>query len=99
MTKGGAVYITTNLKKTTLYTGVTSNLKKRIWQHKNFVYPKSFTCRYKIIYLVYYEGFHNIKEAIAREKQLKGGSRKQKEDLINSMNPYWNDLYKEVSEF
>jgi putative endonuclease len=99
MKRGGAVYILTNLTKTTLYIGVTSDLKKRIWQHKNFVYPESFTAKYKLTKLVYFEGFHRIEEAIGREKQLKAGSRKQKETLINSMNPDWNDLYDEVSDW
>ena len=99
MKKGGAVYIMTNKNQTTLYVGVTSDLKKRVWEHKNFINPESFTAKFKLTNLVYFEGFHRIEEAIGREKQLKGGSRKQKEDLINSMNPDWKDLYNEVLEW
>ena len=75
---------------------MTSDLKKRIWEHKNFIHPESFTAKYKLTILVYYEGFHRIEEAIEREKLLKGGSRKQKEDLINSVNLEWKDLHAEV---
>ena len=78
MKRGGAVYIMTNVTHTTLYTGVTSDLKKRVWEHKNFIFPESFTSKYKLTIIVYYEGFHRIEEAIGREKQIKGGSRKQK---------------------
>lgn len=99
MKRGGAVYIMTNVAHTTLYTGVTSDLKKRVWQHKHFVFPESFTSKYKLTKLVYYEEFHRIEEAIGREKQIKGGSRKQKEGLIKLMNPNWNDLYNEVLEW
>ena len=96
MIRGGAVYILTNKSHSTLYIGVTSDLKKRIWEHKNFIHPESFTAKYKLTILVYYEGFHRIEEAIGREKVLKGGSRKQKEVLINSVNLEWKDLYREV---
>lgn len=75
-----------------LYTGVTSDLKDRIAQHKSKKHPGSFTARYNICKLVYYESLDSIGEAIKREKQIKGGSRKKKEELINSMNPEWNDL-------
>ena len=78
---------------TTLYTGVTSNLKLRISQHKEKFHKGSFTAKYQINKLVYYEGFFDIVEAIAREKQLKAGSRKKKTDLIDKMNPGWVDLY------
>ncbi|MBI2722424.1 MAG: GIY-YIG nuclease family protein [Bacteroidetes bacterium] len=93
MKKGGAVYILTNDHDTVLYTGVTSNLKQRIYQHKNKLHDNSFTAKYNLHKLVYYEGFNNIEDAIAREKQIKGGSRKKKETLINSINPKWLDLY------
>ena len=99
MKRGGALYIMTNMAHTSLYTGVTSDLKKRVWEHKNFIFPESFTSKYKVTNLVYYEGFHRIEDAIKREKQIKGGSRKQKEQLINSKNPEWNDLYNEVLEW
>ncbi len=95
MCKGGCVYILTTYKNTVLYTGVTSNLFARITQHKEHFYPNSFTRKYNINKLVYYECFSSIEEAIAREKQIKAGSRQDKIDLINGMNPEWKDLYKE----
>lgn len=98
MKRGGYVYIMTNKNRTTLYCGVTSDLPKRISEHKNHIHPKSFTARYNLEFLVYYEGFHRIEEAIAREKQIKAGSRKKKEELINGLNPQWKDLYSDVLE-
>ena len=91
------VYIATNQRNTVLYTGVTNNLNRRIFDHKNKII-KGFTQKYNINKLVYFEGFDNIEEAIEREKQLKGGSRKRKEDLINSLNPNWKDLYEDLEE-
>jgi putative endonuclease len=91
--KGGYIYIITNKNNTTLYVGVTSTIKLRIFLHKIKYYPNSFSARYNLNKLVYFESFQDIGEAIAREKQIKGGSRKKKEDLINSLNPSWNDLY------
>ena len=86
------VYILTNKYNKVLYTGVTSDLLKRIYEHKhNSV--KSFTSRYKIHKLVYYEEFEDIYAAILREKQIKAGSRQKKIDLINDKNPEWIDLY------
>ena len=82
----------TNQYHTVLYTGVTSNLLRRVSEHKN----KSvggFTTRYRVTKLMYYEDFETMQDAIAREKQIKGGSRQKKVDLINSMNPQWKDLY------
>ena len=99
MQKGGFVYIITNIHNTTLYTGVTNDLQRRIHEHKTKAKPKSFTARYNLHKLVYYEGFHRIEEAIAREKQIKSGSRQKKIDLIISQNLEWNDLYEEVLEF
>lgn len=88
----------TNKHRTTLYCGVTSDLVKRVQQHKGHDHPKSFTARYNLDLLVYYEGFHLIEEAIAREKQIKGGSRKDKEALINGVNPEWRDLFPDLIE-
>ena len=96
MIRGGAVYIMTNYLNKVLYTGVTSNLKKRIYDHKTNNYKRSFTSRYNVHKLVYYEGFHFIEEAIAREKQIKSGSRKKKLDLINAINPEWKDLFEDL---
>ena len=99
MKRGGAVYIMTNKSHSALYTGVTSDLKKRVYSHKHSLIPDSFTAKYKTFILVYYEGFHNIEEAISREKQIKAGSRKKKIDLINSFNSEWRDLYEDVIEW
>jgi putative endonuclease len=99
MTKGGCVYILTNTHHTTLYTGVTSDLYARIMEHKEKKYPDSFTSRYNLTKLVYYESFYSIEEAIDREKQIKAGSRAAKEKLINSINPEWRDLFDDVSKW
>jgi putative endonuclease len=90
--KNGFVYILTTARNTVLYTGVTSDLKGRIHKHQTNFYQGSFTKRYNVKKLVYFEKFGSIVEAIAREKQIKAGSRKKKEDLINSLNPEWKDL-------
>ncbi len=96
MYKGGTVYIMSSPDKTALYTGVTSDLPGRIWEHQNKKYPGSFTSRYNCIMLVWYKRFESIEEAIAEEKRLKGGSRLKKEALINKMNPDWLDLSGDV---
>jgi putative endonuclease len=92
MVRGGAVYMMTNKSKTVIYTGVTSNLRKRIYQHKNKLNPNCFTARYNAVFLVYYQVFQRIEDAIFKEKQIKAGSRARKEYLINSINPEWKDL-------
>jgi putative endonuclease len=92
MERGGYIYILTNKNNSVLYTGVTSNLANRLYEHRNGLYQKSFTFRYNVTKLVYYEGFTNIEEAIAREKQIKSGSRQKKLDLINRFNSNWEDL-------
>lgn len=89
--KKSHVYFLTNKNNTVIYTGVTSNLTKRIYEHKSRMY-RGFTYRYNCDKLVYYEEFASIEEAISREKQIKAGNRKAKEKLIISMNPDWNDL-------
>ena len=89
-------YIITNKNHTVLYTGVTSALRKRIWEHKTKMYANSFSARYNISELVYYEAFFDIVEAIAREKQIKGGSRVKKIAMINKFNPEWTDLYEDL---
>jgi putative endonuclease len=99
MKKGGCIYIMTSKHHTTLYVGVTSELYYRVIQHKEKKYPKSFTAKYNLNELVYYEVFHSIEEAIAREKQMKGGSRAAKEKLINALNRDWEDLFEEVSKW
>ncbi len=85
------MYFMTNKNNTVIYVGVTSNLLKRVYQHKTKTH-KGFTFKYNCDKLVYFEVFNDINQAITREKQIKGGSRKQKEDLINSNNPEWKDL-------
>ena len=91
-TNHGYIYILTNKNNTTLYTGVTNDLKRRIYEHKEKLVD-GFTKRYNITKLVYYELFDNIEYAILREKQLKGGSRLKKKNLIDKFNPDWEDLY------
>ena len=92
------IYIMANDRNTVLYTGVTGSLEGRVWEHKNKVFKKSFSDKYNCIKLVYYETYTNINDAIAREKQLKAGSRKKKIGLIESINPDWKDLYDELFE-
>ena len=100
MQRGGVVYIMTNRSQSVLYTGVTSNLIKRMHEHRNKFYPKSFTSRYNVIYLVYFAFFPTIEEAIAEEKRIKAGSRKEKCRLINLINPEWKDIWEdEVSKW
>jgi putative endonuclease len=94
--KGGSVYILTNLHNTTLHTGVSSDLYGRVLEHKEKIYSKSFTARYNINKLVYFEHFGSIEEAIHREKQIKAAFRKYKEGLINSINPDWRDLFNKL---
>lgn len=86
------VYILTNRHNTVLYTGVTSDLYNRVLEHRSKVYP-GFTARYNVNKLVYYEQYGYVYDAIEREKQIKAGSRKKKIDLINSLNPLWEDLW------
>jgi len=91
MTDESCVYIMTNRYNTVLYTGVTSDLRKRVWEHKSGLGSK-FAARYRTTKLVYYEVTGSIQSAIVREKQIKGGSRQKKLDLIQSLNPSWSDL-------
>ncbi|MFK7954028.1 MAG: GIY-YIG nuclease family protein [Ekhidna sp.] len=99
MEKGGCVYIMANKNNSTVYTGVTSDLFTRVTEHKQRLHKGSFTDRYNLSKLVYFESFHSIEEAIAREKQIKAGSRKKKDQLIASKNPNWIDLYNEISQW
>jgi len=95
MVKQYYVYIITNKLNKVLYTGVTNDLKRRIQEHKNKII-QGFTKRYNVDKLVYYEDTENIESAILREKQIKGGSRKDKIQLVNSMNPEWRELFEEL---
>jgi len=95
MDRKGYVYIIFNKRNGTLYVGVTSNLVKRIYEHKNKL-VEGFSKKYNITKLGYYETCNNIESAIEREKQIKGGSRKSKLKLIESINPNWDDLYNTI---
>ncbi len=86
------VYILSDVNNRILYTGVISNLLKRVWEHKNHIVD-GFTKRYNVTKLVYYEEGENINSAISREKQIKGKLRKKKIVLIEKSNPEWRDLY------
>jgi putative endonuclease len=90
------VYILTNYMNSVLYTGVTNDLKRRVWEHREKI-AEGFTKRYHVYKLVYYESTENVESAIMREKQIKAGSRKKKMELIDSMNPKWQNLYDEIS--
>ena len=92
-----AVYIMANKPHGTLYTGVTSNLSRRVFEHKNGT-ASAFTRRYGCTVLVYVERYDDMPSAIFREKQLKGGSRRDKLVLINAANPDWRDLSGEIGE-
>jgi len=95
MPKDYYVYILTNFNNTVLYTGVTNNLIRRVYEHKEKL-ADSFTKKYNINKLVYYEVFNDIEFAITREKQIKGGSRKKKIELIDGFNKDWEDLYTQL---
>jgi putative endonuclease len=95
MSKVPAVYMLSNKKNGTIYTGVTSNLSQRIYQHKNKL-VEGFTKKYNLHRLVYFELFDDMRSAIEREKQIKAGSRQKKISLIESTNPNWKDLYQEL---
>jgi len=95
MRKRSFVYILTNKNHTVLYTGVSSNLPQRLEQHRTGFYANAFTHRYNVSELVFYEEYTRIDVAIAREKQIKAGSRQKKLDLINGLNPEWKDLSEE----
>jgi putative endonuclease len=90
------VYILANRQQGTLYTGVTSNLRERVFQHRDILTP-GFTTRYGCNRLVFYERYERMDEAIAREKQIKGGSRARKIALIEALNPSWKDLYQSLA--
>ena len=90
------VYILTNKYNTTMYVGVTNNLERRISEHRQELI-EGFTKKYHIHKLVYYEFYNNIKDAIIREKQIKGWRRDKKNNLVETLNPEWNDLYDEIN--
>ena len=90
------VYILTNKYGTVLYTGVTKDLVRRVYEHKNHIDKDSFTAKYNITKLVYFEQTTDVKSAIEREKQIKSWSRDRKISLIFEMNPKWVDLYNQI---
>jgi putative endonuclease len=91
-------YILTNGRHTTLYVGSTNDLPTRLWEHRVKQNPRSFTARYNVSHLVYYEAFELIADAVRRERFIKGKSRKWKEALINKINPEWKDLTDEIMQ-
>ena len=95
MERGGYTYILTNKNNSVFYVGVTSDLYSRVIEHREKIYLSSFTARYNLDKLVWFEGFNNIEEAIDKEKYLKGKSRSYKESLIICINPRWEDLWGE----
>lgn len=97
MTKRPCVYIMANKRNGTLYTGVTSDLPQRVWQHREGVVD-SFTKRYGCTMLVWFEQHETMESAILREKQIKAGSRKAKLSLIEAYNPQWRDLFEDIAQ-
>ncbi len=95
MNKQYFVYIMTNEHNGVIYTGITSDLKKRVYEHKEKLVA-GFTAKYNIVKLVHFEIFEDPENAIRREKQIKGGSRRKKINLINRANKEWRDLYDEI---
>ena len=92
------VYILASVTNVTLYIGVTSNLVRRVYEHKNHLDPEGFTAKYNVHKLVYYEATTDVKVALEREKQLKKWRRSKKNFLIETVNPTWSDLYLELLE-
>ncbi len=99
MERGGCIYILTNKNKTTLYVGVTSNLRSRIYDHKTHKHINSFSDRYNLEYCIYYEAYPTIADAIGREKEIKKWRRQKKIQLIERLNPSWNDLWEEIKNW
>jgi putative endonuclease len=97
MHQPGYFYIMTNAHHTVLYCGATDDLYRRAQEHKSGVYGNSFTLRYNIHKLVYFQSYSFIADAFAREKQIKAGSRKKKIALIESVNPDWKDLFETLA--
>jgi putative endonuclease len=91
------VYLLSNRSRSVLYTGVTNSLERRIWFHRNSA-AESFTKKYRVDRLVYYEAFDEARSAISREKEIKGWRREKKNDLVGTLNPTWKDLSSELFE-
>jgi putative endonuclease len=99
MKRGGAVYIMTNKNNNVLYVGVTSDLVKRVNEHRTHAMQGSFTDKYNCTKLVWYQSFVRIEDAIAEEKRLKGGSRQKKLDKIKELNGEWRDLWDDIQNW
>ncbi len=98
MKNGGCVYIIINQYNKVLYTGVTAELRARIFEHKTKSYPESFTVKFNCNKIVWCEVLPRIEDAIEKQKQIKGGSRKDKEALIQIINPTWKDLWEDIQD-
>ena len=90
------VYLLTNKNKNVIYVGVTNDLVRRMYEHKNHLDSSSFTAKYKVTQLVYFEHTTDVRCAIEREKQIKGWNRERKNGLVETMNPEWIDLYSSI---
>ena len=90
------VYILSNKMNTTIYTGITRDLIRRVYEHKHHMDPDSFTAKYGVTKLVYYESTSDVNAAIEREKQIKGWNRERKNQLVESKNPLWAELYDSI---
>ena len=90
------VYMLTNKHKNLIYVGITNDLARRVYEHKHHLDRGSYTDRYNIEYLIYYESTSDVKAAIEREKQIKGWNRQRKDKLIAKTNPQWKDLYETI---
>ena len=97
-TKTYYVYILANETNVAVYTGMTNDLVRRVYEHKHHADPGSFTAKHNITKLVYYDATGEVEAAIAREKQIKSWNRKRKNKLITAFNPDWHDLYEELLE-
>jgi len=92
------IYILSNYTNVTVYVGVTNDLERRLWEHRHHTDPYSFTAKYHVDKLVYYETTTDIRVALEREKQLKSWNRRKKNELIQRMNPMWHDLSPQSSD-
>ena len=90
------VYMMSNAHRNLLYTGITNDLARRVYEHKHHLDPDSYTAKYNIHKLVYFESTSDVKAAIEREKQIKGWNRKRKNKLVESKNPSWAELYESI---
>ncbi|MEY5069795.1 MAG: hypothetical protein RLZ47_1657 [Bacteroidota bacterium] len=99
MERGGCVYILTNEVRSTLYIGVTADLRSRIYEHRTHRYPNSFSAKYQLHCCIYFEQFTSIEEAINREKEIKKWRREKKEALINLLNPEWKDYWPDIEQW